>query len=57
MQIQAGVPGRARRHLQAIILLFLIIDVLLRKLPGLRAAKAGLVTTDAVTTPATGEAA
>jgi len=56
MQIQAGVPADLVYIIQAIILLFLIIDVLLRKLPGLRAAKAGLVTTDAVTAPA-GEAA
>ena len=57
MQIQAGVPADLVYIIQAIILLFLIIDVLLRKLPGLRAAKAGLVTTDAVTTPAIGKAA
>ena len=48
MQIQAGVPAELVDIIQAIILLFLIIDVLLRKLPGLRAAKAALVTTDAV---------
>ena len=48
MQIQAGVPAELVYIIQAIILLFLIIDVLLRKLPGLRAAKAALVTTDAV---------
>ncbi|HEY7940310.1 MAG TPA: ABC transporter permease [Candidatus Limnocylindrales bacterium] len=47
MQIQAGVPAELVYIIQAIILLFLIIDVLLRKLPGLGAAKAGLITTDA----------
>jgi hypothetical protein len=43
--------------IQAIILLFLVVDVLLRKLPGLRTAKAGLVTTEAVVGPVGGEAA
>jgi general nucleoside transport system permease protein len=56
MQIQAGVPADLVYIIQAIILLFLIIDVLLRKLPGLRAAKAGLVTTEASTLPLSGEA-
>jgi len=48
MQIQAGVPAELVYIIQAIILLFLIIDVLLRKLPGLRTARTALVTTDAV---------
>jgi general nucleoside transport system permease protein len=56
MQIQAGVPAELVYIIQAIILLFLIIDVLLRKLPGLRTAKAGLVTTEASTLPLSGEA-
>jgi len=55
MQIQAGVPADLVYIIQAIILLFLIVDVLLRKLPGLRGARTGLVTSAAVVHVAGGE--
>ena len=49
MQIQAGVPAELVDVVQAIILLFLVANSLLRKLPGLRAARSGLGTTDTMT--------
>ncbi|HXX61140.1 MAG TPA: ABC transporter permease, partial [Candidatus Sulfotelmatobacter sp.] len=55
MQIQAGVPADLVYIIQAIILLFLIVDVLLRQLPGLRGAQTGLVTSAAVVHVAGGE--
>lgn len=49
MQIQAGVPAELVDVVQAIILLFLVANRILRRLPGLRGAHAGLGTTSTMT--------
>jgi general nucleoside transport system permease protein len=49
MQIQAGVPAELVDVVQAIILLFIVANTLLRRLPGLGRAKASLGTTDTIT--------
>jgi simple sugar transport system permease protein len=57
MQIQAGVPAELVDVVEAIILLFLVANSVLRKLPGLRAARAGLGTTETLTASYGGETA
>jgi general nucleoside transport system permease protein len=49
MQIQAGVPAELVDVIQAIILLFLVANAILRRLPGLRGAHASLGTTNTIT--------
>jgi ABC-type uncharacterized transport system permease subunit len=49
MQIKAGVPAELVDVVQAIILLFLVANSVLRGLPGLRSAKASLGTTGTIT--------
>jgi simple sugar transport system permease protein len=49
MQIQAGVPAELVDVVQAIILLFLVANAVVRKLPGLGGAHASLGTTEAMT--------
>jgi general nucleoside transport system permease protein len=49
MQIQAGVPAELVDVVQAIILLFLVANTVLKRIPGLRGAKASLGTTDTIT--------
>jgi simple sugar transport system permease protein len=49
MQIQAGVPAELVDVVQAILLLFLVANSVLRHLPGLRRADAGLGTTATMT--------
>jgi simple sugar transport system permease protein len=48
MQIQAGVPAELVDVVQAIILLFIVANAVLRRLPILRGARAGLGTTDTI---------
>ena len=49
MQIQAGVPAELVDVVQAIILLFLVANAVLRRIPGLRGAQASLGTTEVMT--------
>ena len=49
MQIQANVPAELVNVVQAIILLFLVANSVLRRIPGLRGAKASLGTTETIT--------
>ena len=49
MQIKAGVPAELVDVVQAIILLFLVANAVLRHLPGLRGARASLGTTATIT--------
>ena len=48
-QIQAGVPAELVDVVQAIILLFLVANAVVRKLPGLGGAHASLGTTETMT--------
>jgi general nucleoside transport system permease protein len=49
MQIQAGVPAELVDVVQAIILLFLVANTVLRQIPGLRGAHVSLGTTETMT--------
>jgi simple sugar transport system permease protein len=49
MQIQADVPAQLVDVVQAIILLFLVANSVLRRIPGLGRAKASLGTTETIT--------